>query len=353
VTGRLRTDATVLVADPSEAGTVYGRGFFGTLTPQGLTLDRPEAVYLAEMGRLPMVDGSEKEVAWTEVLRRAVDTEPGFPIRYLVYRDLRQRGYVVRESPPPVRFAVLPRGGVLHKTPSRFWVEPISERTAFDLATLLALYERAHGSRKTLLLGVVDEESDLTYYRISSPTPHGTRPSRPEGTAATAFVTDDRVLLYDPTAVETLGREGGYGSRIGSRLELSFVEAAYLGEKGALAFRSAATERPLSLESLMRKARRVDEDFEIRRAAYAWLRGQGLVVKTGFKYGAHFRAYVRDPEHSHARYLLQAVGPEFTAPWPSVAGHVRLAQGVRKEFLLVVVGPGGACRCLGLERIRP
>jgi tRNA-intron endonuclease len=353
VTGVLRDDATVLVSDPSEAGTVYGRGFFGTVRSEGLVLDRPESVYLAEMGRLPIVDDGGRELLWTAVLHRAVDIEPEFLIRYLVYRDLRQRGYVVRESPPPARFAVLPRGGVLHKTPARFWVEPISERTPFDIAALSALFEHAHGSRKTLLLAVVDEESDLTYYRVTSPTPHGTRPGRIEATPATAFVTQDRVLLYEPAAVETLGREAGFGSRIGSRLELSFVEAAFLGEQGALHFRSAASGRGVSVDSLLRRAARVDDDFAVRRAAYAWLRGRGLVVKTGFKYGAHFRAYVRDPEHTHARYLIQSIGPEFRAPWPSVAGHVRLAQGVRKEFILIVVGENGECRCLALERIRP
>jgi tRNA-intron endonuclease len=353
VTGLLREDATALVADPSEAGAVYGRGFFGTVAPEGLLLERTEAVYLSEMGRLPLVDQRERPVDWVDALRRAVRQEPGFPVEYLVYRDLRQRGYVVRSSPPPARFAVLPRGGTLHKTPARFWVEPISERAPFSIAHLAELFDRAHAARKTLLLGVVDEESDLTYYKIAGPTPHGARPPPPPGAPAPALVTDDRVLLHEPAAVEALGGEFGFGSRIGARLELSFVEAAYLGARGTLRFQAAGTGRPIALPALLRRGTRVDEDFETRRAAYAWLRERGLVVKTGFKYGAHFRAYVRDPAHTHARYLLQAVGPALTAPWPEVAGHVRLAQGVRKEFLFVIVGPEGSARCLALERIRP
>jgi tRNA-intron endonuclease len=83
------------------------------------------------------------------------------------------------------------------------------------------------------------------------------------------------------------------------------------------------------------------------------LRDRGLIVKTGFKYGAHFRAYVRDPENSHARYLLQAVPDGQLSTWPVAAGQVRLAQGVRKQFLLAGVRPDGEVRCLELERIRP
>ncbi|MHB8352634.1 MAG: tRNA-intron lyase, partial [Thermoplasmata archaeon] len=339
--------------DPTEAGTVYGRGFFGRPEAGGLELDRTEAVYLTEMGRLEVTDPRGSIVPWTDVLRGAVRAEAGFPVAYLVYRDLRQRGYVVRASPPPARFAVLPRGGILNKTPARFWVQPISERAPFDLAAIRELFDRARGARKSLLLGVVDEESDLTYYRVTSAAPHGTRPFvRPEA-PWTAEVTEDRVLLLDPAAVLALGGAQGFGSTIGSRLELSLVEAAFLAEQQAITLRSATTRRPVPLAGLRSRAGRVDPAFGLRLPAYRALRELGLIVKTGFKYGAHFRAYVRAPEHAHARYLIQAVAPTYLGPWPLLAGHVRLAQGVRKEFLLAAVDPAGPVSFLAFERIRP
>ncbi len=76
-------------------------------------------------------------------------------------------------------------------------------------------------------------------------------------------------------------------------------------------------------------------------------------MKTGFKYGAHFRAYPRNPEHAHARYLVQALPEGHVATWPEVAGAVRVAQGVRKEFLVASVNRENAVRFLSLERIRP
>lgn len=353
MSGVLGPDATVLIADPSEAGTIYARGFFGTFGDGGLMLDRTEGTYLAEMDRLAVVDASGRSLAWSELLRRAVRLEEGFPIRYLVYRDLRQRGYVVRASPPPTRFAVLPRGGVLNKTPARFWVEPISERTRFDSSVVAAMADRAHAARKTLLLGVIDEESDLTYYRVSRPTPHGTRTPGAPWAAVPAFVTEDRVQVLAPEAVERLSHDHGFGSRIGARLELSLVEAAYLAELGAISLKAATSHRPVELAGFARRAARVDPAFGVRLTAYRWLRGRGLIVKTGFKYGAHFRAYVRDPTETHARYLIEAVPSDWRAPWPTLAGHVRLAQGVRKEFLLAIVDAEGNVRCLGFERIRP
>jgi tRNA-intron endonuclease, archaea type len=353
VSGVTRLDASVLVTDPSEAGTVYGRGYFGTVGDGGLALDRYESVYLLEMGRLEARDPHGRGVDWAELFRRATRHEPGFGVRYLVYRDLRQRGYVVRSSPPPIAFAVLPRGGVLHKTPSRFWVEAYSEREPFDLARLFELAEKAQGAKKNLLLALVDEESDLTFYRVRRPTPTGSLAPRLLAAPALGWLSEDRIVVFEPEALETLGKALAYGSRIGDRLELSLIEGAYLTELGQLTLRDSRSRRIVAPEPFARRAGRLDPRFAERLAAYRTLRGRGLVVKTGFKYGAHFRAYPRSPENAHARYLVQAVPDRHVATWPEVAGGIRVAQGVRKEFLIAAVAASGAVRFLELERIRP
>ena len=354
MSGVLQADATVRFDDPAEASSIYAKGFFGTLTDSGsLTLDRYEAVYLSEMERASVSRPSGRAVDWPTVFRRAVHADPEFPVRYLVYRDLRQRGYVVRASPPPVAFAVLPRGGTLHKTPSRFWVEALSERDPFELGRIFDLADRARSAKKTLLLALVDEESDLTYYRVRQPSPTGALPPRPLGRTAEGWLSEDRVTVYDPAAADELGRELAYGSRVGSRLELSLIEAVYLASSGQLTVRDAKSGRRVPMARLETRARRLDPKFAERRAAYRDLRARQLVVKTGFKYGAHFRAYPRNPSNAHARYLVQAVPSGLVTTWPEVAGGIRVAQGVRKEYLVAGVGPESRVRFLSLERIRP
>ena len=354
MSGVLADDGTVRFEDAAEASAIYGKGYFGTPESGGaLALDRYESVYLAEMSRIAVVSAAGRTVEWPEIFRRAVRHDRGFPVRYLVYRDLRQRGYVVRASPPPVDFAVLPRGGTLHKTPSRYWVEVLSERAPFDLAHLFDLAARAQTAKKALLLGLVDEESDLTYYRVRRPSPTGALPPRPLPQPTDGWLSEDRVTVHDPAAVEALGRELAYGSRVGDRLELSLIEAAYLAASGQLTLRDAPSGRAIPLERIERRARKLDPRFTERLAAYRDLRGRHLVVKTGFKYGAHFRAYPRNPANAHARYLIQAVPTDHVAPWPEVAGGVRVAQGVRKEFLVAGVAADASVRFLALERIRP
>ncbi len=354
MTGVLGPDATVRFDDPAESSAIYGKGYFGTPTAAGgLALDRYEAVYLTEMGRAEVAATPGRPTPWAAVFRRAVRADAGFAVRYLVYRDLRQRGYVVRATPPPVAFSVLPRGGILRKTPSRYWVEALSERVPFDLARLFDLADRAQSAKKLLLLGLVDEESDLTYYRVRRTAPSGAVVPAPLAAPTEGWLSDDRVTVHEPAAVDGLGRALAYGSRIGERLELSLLEAAYLVESGQLALRDAKSGRPVPLDRLERRAQRLDPHFAERRAAYRALRSRRLVVKTGFKYGAHFRAYPRNPEHAHAKYLVQAVPADHRAAWPEIAGGVRVAQGVRKEYVLAGVGPEAGVRFLSLERVRP
>lgn len=349
----LAQDATSRIGDPAYAATIYSRGFFGTPDADGLGLDRYESVYLREMGRLELVGDGGRAVEWPALFRRAVRAEGGFGVRYIVYRDLRQRGYVVRRSPPPTAFALLPRGGILNKTPAKFWVSTYSERQPFDLAELSGLAERAHGAKKSLLVAVVDEESDLTYYRMRRSTPVGSHAAVGLAAPAEAWLAEDRVVVFDAEAIAVLGKGLAHGVRIGDRLELSLLEAVHLTQAGQIEVRNAASGRAIPAEKLRRRADRLESGFGERLAAYTALRERKLVVKTGFKYGAHLRAYPRNPETAHARYLVRAVPATFQAPWPEIAGAVRVAQGVRKDLLVAGVGGDGVTQFLSLERVRP
>jgi tRNA-intron endonuclease len=350
----LQREGTALLADPTEASQIYGKGYYGESQSGGsLLLDPIETAYLVEMGRLSVEDTRGRNLSFVDLLRRGHAREASFEIRYLVYRDLRQRGYVVRAGPPSVDFVVLPRGGTLPKTPSRFWVLALSERQPFDLEALVRAQASAQGAKKTLLLGLVDEESELTYYRAREVLPRGHRSAPTRSPAVPGVFLRDRVSLFDPQGVHDLGKEEGFGSRVGDRLELSLLEALYLGEEGRLTLSAGRTGKPLDLEEFRGKAQKIEPDLPLRLAVYRHLRTSGLLPKTGFKYGAHFRAYERDPESTHARFLLHAVPAGFRAPWPEVARAVRLAHGVRKEFLLATPQPTGTPRYLHLERTRP
>lgn len=342
---------TVLVSDAAEGSALYNKGYYGEPRPGGgVVLSLLEAVYLVEAERLAVVtDGSPLSLG--ELFRRAHALAPGFEVRYLVYRDLRQRGYVVKEATRPLDFRVYPRGGGPKATPSKYEVAALSERRVFDLSALEAHARRAAGARKHLLLAVVDEESDITYYALRHVNPKGRATPKARPGATVAHLIEDRATVLAEQEAAALHANGFYGKMVGKRLQLSLLETAHLLSAGAIEVRRADTNRKVPLAALLAQARRLQPDFDLRLRAYEDLKARGIVVKTGFKYGSHFRAYEGDPDRGHAKYLVHALPAAHRGMWPEVSRAVRLAHGVRKELLFASVGD--EVGYLRLERVRP
>jgi tRNA-intron endonuclease len=346
-------DDHVIVRDPREASQVHNRGWFGTPQPGGpLRLELVEALFLVENGRLEVVAGGAP-VGFEQLLRRAVSLQPGFETRYPVYADLRQRGFTVKPFlPPPPDFSVYERGALPSRSRSKYHVLAVSERACFDLEELRKTAERAGSVGKGLMLALVDEEGDLTYYELEALVPSGAVEGKAPSVHGRGVALEERVLVFDGELADEL-RRGHYGRPAGKALQLSLLEAVYLEEEGVLELQAARTGQPVSHAALLRKARQSQDDFDLRLRAYRDLRRRGLVVRTGFKYGTHFRLYDTDPESSHARYLLHAVPKGYTSTWPEISRAVRLAHGVRKEMLLARVATKDDISYLKLGRSRP
>lgn len=341
----------VVVENPAEASALHNRGWFGTpLSGGGIELSLLEAVYLVEASRLE-VRRNGRAVPMRELLRRAGAAVDQFEIRYIVYRDLRQRGYVVEEREGPMDFQVYPRGGAPRKTPSRYWVAALSERAVFDLDEVLRRIGEASSVRKSLLLAVVDEESDLTYYAVREAQPRGHRPKPTvEGRPLVHFL-GDRAMVVDEAQARSLHQAGFFGKIVGRRLQLSLLETAFLLKAGLVEVRNADTDRPIGLPRLVKEAKAIQPDFDLRLRAYEDLIMRGVIAKTGFKYGSHFRVYEGDPEATHAKYLVHALPRGHRGMWPEISRAVRLAHGVKKQILFGEVGD--AVRYVRLERVRP
>jgi len=350
MSGDLREDR-VIIDDAAEASGLHNRGWFGAPRPGGgLELSLLEAVYLVEAGRLEVRRGGTP-VTMRELFRRAGRTSDPFEIRYLVYRDLRQRGYVVEEREGAVDFQVYPRGGAPKKTPAKHWVAARSERAVFDLDEILARAKEAAAVRKSLLLAVVDEESDLTYYAVRESEPRGHVPKPELDSPVVVHFLGDRAMVVDEVQARALHAAGFFGKIVGRRLQLSLLETTYLLKEGLIEVRNADTDRAIGVSRLVREAKAVQPDFELRLSAYEDLKARGIIAKTGFKYGSHFRAYEGDPDAQHAKYLVHALPQGHRGMWPEISRAVRLAHGVKKHILFGEVGD--RVRYVRLERVRP
>jgi tRNA-intron endonuclease len=343
---------SVLVTDERAASTLYNKGSHGV--PEsggGLRLSLMEAAYLVDAGRLAVEDEQGGTIDLELLVSAGGKADNAFEVRYIVYRDMRERGYLVKPSTTSgVDFEVFPRGGS-NKDPSRQWLLAVSERTSFETEPFLDMLHRAEGFEHRVLIGVVDEEGDVTHYIAQLRQMSGTLPSDGEGFLE-GWAFEDRVLAFDLEAAGDLAAAGHLGRRMGDVHQLSLIEATHLMENGHLKLKDSGTGEPMEEEVFLKRVRQRRPDFDLRYKVYVDLREKGLVVKTGFKYGTHFRAYDRDPNSNHAQFLIHAVPRDLEISWPELSRAVRLAHGVRKEMVFGAAD-SEAVEYLRMRRVRP
>ncbi len=134
-----------------------------------------------------------------------------------------------------------------------------------------------------------------------------------------------------------------YGKRIDDRLEISFVEALYLAERRKIVVKKGKTK--VTFKNLLEIGLKLDKRLHERYTVYRDLRGRGLVVKTGFKFGCDFRVYKRgvlvkrgpkDPSE-HTRWVVYCVPEDYTCSFQELSRAVRLAHSIRATMLWAIV----------------
>ena len=346
IRGQLENDRVIL--GPEALQDLFEQGYFGRPKGKGLELSLVEAAYLLDRSRI-RVSSDGNDLEFKAFFQAASSLEKGFEFRYVVYKDLRERGYYVQPGRPD--FRVYPRGGHPGKSPAEFYVLVISERMPLPLQEVIEPVRVAGQMRKKLMLAIVDEESDITFYEAKEKAMSGKMTDEEKGGMATLL--EDRVVLWDADASRRLHDHGFYGKPVGERLQLSLVESAYLLEKGLIEL-VTRSEGPIDLHGFMAKARQIESEFDLKYSVYRDLRERKLVVKTGFKFGTHFRVYKqvdRLEKVPHSEYLVHTVPRDHIFLPPVLSRAVRLAHSVRKQ--MVFAYPEKDVKYLEIRRLKP
>ncbi len=162
-------EAQIYVIKPL-ASEIFENGYFGIWTADGsLCLEPEEILLLLDRGRIEVINASTKEnISSEDLVIHFTKMNRNFWSRYLVYKDLRNRGYVVtigtRITAP---FRIYSRGGKPGESVSKKVIYPIPEGEDIDLDLLDQIVKQAKIDRKKLLLSVIDRLGDVTYYQAS------------------------------------------------------------------------------------------------------------------------------------------------------------------------------------------
>jgi tRNA-intron endonuclease, archaea type len=157
----------VITESSDEARTFYAKSSYGTIIDNGkVQLSLLEALYLLEKGKLEIKE-NRKSITVEEFIRKARRVEPNFWIRYSVFKDMRNRGYIIKTALKfGADFRVYDRGIKPGQDHARWIVFPVHEGETLTWYEFAAKNRVAHSTKKRLMMAIVDDEGDVTYYEI-------------------------------------------------------------------------------------------------------------------------------------------------------------------------------------------
>jgi len=165
VKGSLMENA-VRISKNQNIEEISSRGY-GSPENDELLLAFYEALYLLEKGNLEVEDENGEKVDFQRLLQIYEGADENAWAKYLVYRDMRSRGYVVREGfGLGVDFRVYERGEY-GKDTAKHLILSIQEGKPIPLGNLTTALKQCQSLKKELILTVMNRRGETVYYSVS------------------------------------------------------------------------------------------------------------------------------------------------------------------------------------------
>lgn len=144
-------------------------GHYGEVNEKGdVLLDPVETAYLIEKGVLT-VEAEGKSISLSDFSSLMSNKDPKFWLRYLIYSDLKRRGYTVKPgfSQEQVEFRLYRRGAEVGREGAKYLVLGVVEGEPIDLRTIIDKAREARNLRKELIIAVIDSQGEVCYYTVT------------------------------------------------------------------------------------------------------------------------------------------------------------------------------------------
>jgi tRNA-intron endonuclease len=154
----------VVVEDSTLKGTFVEKGF-GESKGRNLVLDLFEAAYLVSKDKLSVVDKKEKSVSEKKIISLGLETDKNFYSKYVVYSDLKEKGYCVKTGLKfGFDFRVYPKGKKVGEVHSQYGLHVASENEKLSMTGLSRMTRLAGNIHIKAIIAVVDRENEINYY---------------------------------------------------------------------------------------------------------------------------------------------------------------------------------------------
>lgn len=169
------TEDKVVITSAEGIEEFYKTSYIGTLekNEEGeeiLMLDPMEVLLLLERRRLLLREDNDKSnqlLDFEALLTYFAKYDDRVWHKYIIYMDLRKRGYIVRLGyGNGIDFRVFKRGADYENESAKFLIYPVFEGSPIELRDLDMISRVALSSRKDLIVATVDRLSKPIYYSV-------------------------------------------------------------------------------------------------------------------------------------------------------------------------------------------
>ena len=153
----------------NDADRISQQGFYGTRLEDGrLQLESVEILHLLERKRVFTKLSTGEQIEAKQIVDELLKGDPDLWTRYLVFRDLRSRGYAVRQGfGGGIGFRVYARGDRPSVATANQLVYVLKEGEPISLQDLDMVTEAAAAARKKLVFALVDQIGEVNFYKVS------------------------------------------------------------------------------------------------------------------------------------------------------------------------------------------
>lgn len=160
------TEGGAAVIQLEDVESLHSRGY-GVKEGGLLKLAPYEALYLLDKRSIELVNDEGESVSFEELLQRLRPLDEDVWTKYLIYRDLRSRGYAVREGfGLGLDFRMYERGEY-GKEAAKYIVLGILEGKPIPIEKLIKALRHSQSLKKKLILAVVNRRGEVVYYSLS------------------------------------------------------------------------------------------------------------------------------------------------------------------------------------------
>jgi len=282
-----RKDNSIAVREPSNV-TSLSNGFYGEMKKGVIFLSPEEALYIMDIRNGRCHDEASNTYTFNDLAERFSNNKK-FLARYLTYKDWRDKGLILRST----------------------------------------------GEAKGNYGRSVTKKYASSDFKLDSFSMDG------------LFFPDDLITVIDDEATGKelyerywIGQFGTYkASHRGKISKLDVYETIFLIKHGSLKLKNEKLKRVEKLAKARMKY------FPDMYSVYEDWRLRGYVIKTGFKFGTHFRIYFpgaspvkTEDKWIHSRHVIHVFSRRDKMLISEWARAIRVAHSVKKTFILAIPG---------------